>query len=178
MVVTAFKKPSARVILCADSDREIVRAGVVRAVSGSATLTGQETHGMTEKTQFCIGLDNKPGQLARLCAVFLEAGVNIEALCVSDDTDGVWVNVVATPEDVADRVLLDHNYRFLTEKVVTMQVGNQPGELGRIAAKLAEVDVNINSVYGAGADGHPCNLVLNVNDAGQAMKALEDVAVA
>lgn len=141
------------------------------------TTAEWETHAMTEKTQFCIGLDNKPGQLAKLCTVFREADVNVEALCVSDDSDGVWVNVVATPEEVAERVLGDNDYRYLTEKVVTMQVGNQPGELGRVAAKLAEADVNINYVYGAGTGGHPCNLVLNVDDAGQAIKALEDVAV-
>jgi len=123
-----------------------------------------------EQTQFCIGLDNRPGMLAQLCDVFKSRDVNIEALCVTDDTD--CVNVIASPPETAEQLLADHGFRFFTERVVSMQIDNTPGELGRVASKLADAGVNINYVYGAGAEGHPCSLVLNVSNADRAMEAL------
>ncbi|MBU0719196.1 MAG: amino acid-binding protein, partial [Planctomycetes bacterium] len=105
---------------------------------------------MNETTQICVGLDNKPGELARLCRVLRDAAVNIEALCVTDDADCVWVNIVTNPADVAERVLSEGGYRFFTEKVLVLKIANQPGELEGVAAKLAEAKVNINYVYGAG----------------------------
>jgi hypothetical protein len=128
-----------------------------------------------EHIQFCIGLENRPGMLARLCEVFKGRNVNIEALCVTDDTDCVWVNVIASPAETAEQVLVEGGFRFFSERVVTLQLDNAPGELGRVAAKLADAGVNINYVYGAGAEGHPCNLVLNVSNSALAMKALEDL---
>lgn len=129
---------------------------------------------MREHIQFCIGLENRPGMLARLCEVFHGRDVNIDALCVTDDTDCVWVNVIASPAELAEQVLVESGFRFFSERVVTLQLDNAPGELGRVAAKLADAGVNINYVYGAGAEGHPCNLVLNVSNSTLAMKALED----
>ena len=127
---------------------------------------------MTETTQFCVGLDNKPGQLARLCGILRNAQVNVDALCISDDDDCVWVNLVLSPVETAERVLLENEYRFLTEKVLTLEVDNHPGELERITKKLAEAEVNISYVYGAGAKGAPCELILKVDDAARAREVL------
>lgn len=127
---------------------------------------------MAEATQFCVGLENQPGMLGRLCTLLTKAGVNIEALCVTDDTDCVWVNLVVTPEKAAERILSDEGYRFLTEEVIALQIANRPGELGRIATKLADAKVNISFVYGAGVVGTPCKLVLKVDDIQAALEAL------
>ena len=128
---------------------------------------------MPETTQFCVGLTNKPGELAGLCEAMRQAHVNIEALFVSDDTDGVWVNLVTSPVDKAERVLTEKGYRFVTERVVAVEVGNKPGELGRVASELAAADININYVYGAGAAGNPCLLVLGVGDPARAAEILK-----
>ena len=41
---------------------------------------------MAKATQFCVGLANKPGSLAKLCAALSRAKVNIEAISVADST--------------------------------------------------------------------------------------------
>ena len=46
---------------------------------------------MSQATQFCVGLENKPGVLASLCAAIQRADVKIAALFVSDDEDFCWV---------------------------------------------------------------------------------------
>ena len=127
---------------------------------------------MAEATQFCVGLDNRPGMLGQLCELLTKANVNIEALCVTDDTDCVWVNLVVAEEELAERTLTDQGYRFFTESVIALEIANQPGELGRIASKLADAKVNISFVYGAGVVGTPCKLVLKVDDTQAALQAL------
>lgn len=133
---------------------------------------------MMQKTQVCVGLDNKPGMLAELCRVLSRAQVNIEALCISDDSDCVWVNLVVTPPDVAQQVLTDAGYRYLPEQVLTLEVANEPGELERVTGRLAEASINISYVYGAGAPGTPCELILSVDDATRAVEVLRESAPA
>ena len=118
---------------------------------------------MPEAVQFCIGLENKPGVLAKLCAAVRQAQVKIDALFVSDDEDFCWVNMVATPPENARRMLTDGGYNFFTESVLVVRV-KHPGELEALAARMAQAGVNINNVYGSCADGSPSTLVLNVND--------------
>jgi len=124
--------------------------------------------------QFCVGIENKPGMLTRLCDVLSRAGVNIVAIFVTYEADTSWVNFVATPVDTAMNVLEEHKYKFFTEPVLSIRCENRPGEIQRIAGKLADKGVNINYVYGSGAEGVPSTIVLSVEDLEVAARALAD----
>ncbi len=128
---------------------------------------------MEPSTQFCIGLHNEPGALAKLCGRLHDAGVCIDALFVSDDEDGCWVNMVASPTDRADHTLESSGYSFFTETVLTLWGKNQPGVLARVASRLAQKHVNINYVYGAGGEAASFMLVLSVDDIELAQKTLQ-----
>lgn len=127
---------------------------------------------MNEATQFCIGLEDKPGVLAALCAALREGGVNIEAIFVTEDPDCCWVNVILDTVSDADRVLSEHGYNFFTEPVLTIGLHDRPGELECVANKLSEAEVNINYVYGSSTKDAEFYLVLNVSDVPRAKAAL------
>jgi len=122
-------------------------------------------------TQFCIGLENKPGALAGLCGALQRANVNIDALYVSEDEDCTWVNFVASPVPVANDVLAEAGHNFFTEKVLVIRVEDRPGELERVSSKLAEASININYVYGSCVNGS-CTLVFNVDEIARAEKTV------
>lgn len=128
---------------------------------------------MPTATQFCIGLENKPGVLAKLCGVLAQAEVNVDAVFVAHEEECSWVNLVANPTDVADRVLGEREYNYYTEQVLILRVDNHSGELERIASTLADAGVNINYVYGGCVDD-ACTVVLSVSDLTAAAKALGD----
>ncbi|MFQ5464015.1 MAG: ACT domain-containing protein [Phycisphaerae bacterium] len=128
---------------------------------------------LVEETQFCVGLEHKPGMLTRLCHLLRTEGVNIEALFVSNDADVAWVNFVAKPADRVEEALKKGRHKFFSESVLTVQVDNKPGEIEQIATRLADADVNINYVYGSGAGGHPSIIVLSVDDPPKAAQALK-----
>jgi hypothetical protein len=128
---------------------------------------------MAQATQFCVGLDNQPGMLAKLCEHLKQAGVNIEALFVSDDENCSWVNFIAAKTCDPERALSDGGYRFFTEKVLTVRMDNRPGALQDVAAQLAEAGVNIDYVYGSAGAEPSFMLVVQVDDLTRAEKALK-----
>jgi len=128
---------------------------------------------MHETTQFCIGLQDEPGLLADLCGTLRAGNVNIEALFVADDPDCCWVNLVVDDPVLADRILRDDGYNFFTERVLSVGLTDRPGELERVARRLADARVNINYTYGSSPTRSAFNLILNVSDVDQAKRVLD-----
>ena len=129
---------------------------------------------MAEVTQFCVGLDNVPGTLAKFCAMLTKASVNIEAVFASEDAECNWVHLIATPDSKAERALNEAGYHFFTEKVLIAKLENRPGELERVAGALASAGVNISYIYGSsGAEGSAFTLVISTDDLDAAGKVLE-----
>jgi len=127
---------------------------------------------MALATQFCVGLDNKPGMLARLAGALRRAKVNIEAIAVADSADCCWVRLLASPTAAAKTALTRGRFNFSTQRVLCLKVANRPGELERIASRLAKAGVNIHYVYGSNAKGPTSTLVLAVSDLARAAKAV------
>ncbi len=128
---------------------------------------------MPKAVQFSIGLDNTAGTLASLCKLLKKSKVNVEAISVSDNTDCGWVRIVATPSAKARAALAKAGYLVCAQLVVTTQADNRPGELERIANRLAKVGVNISYVYGSTARDRPSTIVLGVSDVDRAVGALD-----
>ena len=130
---------------------------------------------MAIKTQFGIGLDNKPGTLARLCGALKHAGVNINAISAAGDLESCWVRFIASPVSAAKTVLSEAGYHFTTQRVLTLRVDNTPGMLERISGKLARAQVNINYVYGSSSSPEKAGtLVLSVSDLDRAADVLQE----
>ena len=129
---------------------------------------------MAETMQFCVGLENKPGTLTRLCETLRSAEVNIDALFVSNEAEVAWVNLVLSPIEAAEQTLADAGYKYFADKVLSLRVENRPGEIERIARRLADAGVNINYIYGSATAGSPSTVVLSVDDLDKAGKALTE----
>ncbi len=125
---------------------------------------------MPKATQFCVGLNNQPGTLAKLCAALSRAKVNIDAISVADNADCCWVRMVASPAPKAKRALKRGRFNVCTQPVLTLKAPNKPGTLEKVAAKLGRAGVNINYVYGSGAPGPGSLIVLSVSDLATAAK--------
>ncbi len=127
---------------------------------------------MPKAVQFTVALDNTAGTLARLCARLRKAGVNLQAVSVSDNTDCGWIRLLATPSEKARRALARGGYTVCAQQVLTVAAANRPGELERIANRLARAGINVNYVYGSTPPGSDSTLVFGVDNVGKAAKAL------
>jgi hypothetical protein len=105
-----------------------------------------------------IALDNRPGALAEMGEALGRAGVSIEG-------GGVFHGVahfLFADGDAARKALDAAGIRVVRENEVLVQRLRQaePGQLGKIARKMAERGVNIEVQY----SDHDHNLILVVDD--------------
>ena len=92
-------------------------------------------------------MPNRPGVLARVCAILSESGINIMALAVHDTVDNAVVRFLVDQPTKALLLLEQEELYVLEQEVVVLEVGNHLGELMRISQALAEADINIAYAY-------------------------------
>jgi hypothetical protein len=109
-----------------------------------------------------IALENRPGALAEMGEALGGAGVSVEGGGVFV-VDGVGVAHFLVGDASAARVALEAaGIRVVAEREVLVQKLRQdePGQLGKIARRMAEAGVNIEVQY----SDHDHNLILVVDD--------------
>jgi hypothetical protein len=138
---------------------------------------------MIAKTQFSVVLANKRGELARFGELLGRAGVNIEALSISEGLETGVLKLVVDGPDAARAALRDEGLPFTERQIVAVSLPNQPGALAELCHKLAAEGHSIDAVYGSTcADGAAgpgtCRpqLMLSVEDL-DAVDALRSAAI-
>ena len=123
--------------------------------------------------QLAIFLDNRPGMLARVADALAEAKINIYAITTSDTVDHTVIRLVVNDYRKAIHVFEDHGTLVVEDDVLMIDGSNKPGELARIAHRLAEAKVNIEYCYSATpAESKKGLLILRVSNPAKALKVL------
>jgi len=128
---------------------------------------------MRIEKQFAIFMDNRPGALARTCQALERAKVNILALSILDSVDHAIVRMVVDQAEEAGKVFSGLKLMVTMRDVVYMDVPNRPGELGKIAERLAEAGINIEYAYCTAPPNQEAGaIVLRTNDLEATINAL------
>ncbi len=123
--------------------------------------------------QLAIFLDNRPGMLARVADALAEAKINIYAIAVSDTVDHSVIRMVVSDYRRALHVFEEHGTLVVEDDVLMIDGSNKPGQLARIAHKLAAAKVNIEYCYSATpSDAKKGLLIMRVSNAPKALKVL------
>lgn len=122
--------------------------------------------------QLVVFVENRPGTLAELTAVFAKAGVNVEAMLLEASIDFGAARVHVANLREAEMALKEAGYQYEVGDALIVRIQNTPGKLHEIATKLAEAKVNIESVFGTTMDAGDAQFVFMVDDAEHAKKAL------
>jgi len=99
--------------------------------------------------QLCIFLQNKPGVLAKLCRALSAERINMQAISVADSLDHAVVRMVVDKPTAARRLFEDHNLLVIENDLLALTVADRPGELGKVAMRLAKTKLNISYLYGS-----------------------------
>jgi hypothetical protein len=110
--------------------------------------------------QLAIFLDNRPGTLARLAEALSEAKLNIYAISTSDTVDHTVIRLVVSDYRKALHVFEAHGTLVVEDDVLLIEASNKPGELARIAQRLAEGKINIEYCYSATPSGAKRGLLI------------------
>ncbi len=123
--------------------------------------------------QLALFLDNRPGTLARLADELAKAKINIHAISTSDTVDHSVVRLVVNDYRKALLLFEEHGTLVVEDDVLVVDGTNKPGELARIAHRLAESKINIEYCYSATpAEAKHGMLVMRVSNPAKALKVL------
>ena len=123
-------------------------------------------------TQFVVLLENRPGALADLASVLAEAEVNIDAILLEGSVDFGYVRLHLSPVRKAEKALKEAGYQYKVGETIELELPNEPGQLAEITKKLAKAKVNIEMLFGTTSSSESPDLILMVDDAAKARKAL------
>jgi hypothetical protein len=123
--------------------------------------------------QLAIFLDNRPGMLARVADALAEAKINVYAIAISDTVDHSVIRMVVSDYRRALHVFEEHGALVVEDDVLVVDGSNKPGELAKIAHKLAAAKVNIEYCYSATSpDAKKGLMIMRVSNAAKALRVL------
>lgn len=119
---------------------------------------------------YMVMLTNRPGVLADLSRKMGEAGINIEGISGTQYQDKVVLHLLFDKGQEAQALLAKNKFTVMSvREVLVVDVVDKPGELAKIAQKMANAEVNIDFVYVASGN----RVVLGVDDPEKAIVALD-----
>jgi len=108
---------------------------------------------MSVRKQLTVAWQNRPGELANVCRVLAEVGVNIEALATAEAGEYGAVRIVVDNVEAARKVFHDAGVAHTTIDVLVIEFPNHPGALSEVAGRLSAERINIEYFYSAVAPG-------------------------
>ncbi len=108
---------------------------------------------MAVRKQLTVAWQNRPGELANVCRVLAEVGVNIEALATAEAGEYGAVRLLVDDVDTARRVFHDAQVAHTTIDVFVIVFANKAGCLADVAGRLSAEKINIEYFYSAVAPG-------------------------
>ncbi|MCH7823962.1 MAG: hypothetical protein IH849_04105 [Acidobacteria bacterium] len=108
---------------------------------------------MAVRKQLTVAWQNRPGELANVCRVLAEVGVNIEALATAEAGEYGAVRLLVDDVDRARQVFHDAQVAHTTIDVFVIVFPNKAGALADVAGRLSAEKINIEYFYSAVAPG-------------------------
>ena len=125
---------------------------------------------------FAVSMEDKPGELARLCEAMASSGVNL-LLCATTFSGSAVVAFIADDEAAAEEVLEAAGVEYLMRPALTVRLENLPGAGAAAFRKLADAGVNVDLLLPVRISDELFFAVICVDDEAAARAALKDQVV-
>ena len=129
---------------------------------------------MAVTKQLSVMVENRRGALAEMCSKLAEKAVNIQGLMVPEQAGVAPIRLVVNSGETAKKVLDALALKYTEEDVLTVQVSDRPGALGKLTRKLADHDIDVKCAYGTIQKGvGKATIILAVSDVEAASKVMK-----
>ena len=109
--------------------------------------------------QLSIFLENKKGRFTEVAKILGDAGINMTAFTVSENSDFGILRLIVSDTDKAIKVLRDKLYAVSVADVVCLHCPNQSGALGAAMDIITKAGIFIEYMY-AFSMGDAANVIL------------------
>ena len=116
---------------------------------------------MPRARQITAVLENKPGELAKLCEALHKRDVNITALMVVEGRARIMVD----DSQRASEVLTEMGIPYSDAEVIVLEIPDKPGAVAEVADKMAKAGINIDYAFASTVPGRgTATVVFAVSD--------------
>jgi hypothetical protein len=123
--------------------------------------------------QVSFMMPDRAGLLWEITTALANAKVNISAICAYGMQNEATFMLTADSMAKAKKALMKLGVAGLKEEdVFTVEMSNKPGELQKVAKKLADAGINILYMYGTTTTGRSATGVFATSDDAQAIKLI------
>ena len=140
---------------------------------GTATIHGTATEGGFRTKEFKVFVADKPGELARVTDALAGAAVNIRAISSESRSDSSFLRIVTQDAQTAEKALTMAGLKYELADILDIELLDRPGELAKVARRLARAGVNVQSIYILGSRNGKTQIALVVDDIPRAKTALK-----
>lgn len=126
--------------------------------------------------QLSIFLENKSGRLTEVANVLGQAGINLSAMSIADNSDFGILRCIVSDPDKACQLLKEAGFTVKITDVIGMTVPNTPGSLAVILQHLSSSGVFIEYLYSF-ANGDGANVIIRPNDLASCERILQEKKV-
>jgi len=119
--------------------------------------------------ELIVNLPNDPSALARACDSLGRVGVNIKSLSAESDK----IRIITEDETTAQKALSQEGFKPTISDIYLLKLDDRPGELAKVAYKLAHAKVNVESMYLITRDKGVAEIALIVDSVEKTEQALK-----
>ncbi len=122
--------------------------------------------------EFKIFVLNKSGELARVTEALATHAVNIRAISSEGGSQKSFLRIVTGDVATTEKALKNAGLTFELNEILDMELIDRPGELAKVARRLARQGVNVESIYILGSKNGKTQIAMVVNDVARGRAAL------
>jgi len=123
--------------------------------------------------QLSIFLENKKGRFTEVAKILGEAGINMTAFTVAENSDFGILRLIVSDPEAAKNILKEHRYAVTVTDVVCVQSPNKPGALATIMSIITEYGVFIEYMY-AFATGDRALVIIRPDNTEKTVEVLSE----
>ena len=122
--------------------------------------------------EFKVFVNNKIGELARVTEALATHAVNLKAISSEGGPASSFFRIVTGDVTTTEKALRNAGLKFELNEILSMELMDRPGELAKIARRLARAGVNVESIYILGSRQGKTEIGMVVNDLDRAKAAI------
>jgi len=122
--------------------------------------------------QINLTLPNRVGALAKVSSVLAGAKVNIHAICAWGDRRKAYFYMVVDRHIKAKNALTKAGLDVTDEGIMLVEMPNKPGEMQKVADKIAGAGIDILYTYGSAGSGRTSICVFKTENDKKFMKVI------
>lgn len=98
--------------------------------------------------------------------------VNIKAISSEGGSEKAFLRIITGDVSTTEKALKNAGLGYDLNEILDLELMDRPGELAKVARRLARAGVNVESIYILGSKGGKTQIAMTVNDLEKARAAL------